>query len=448
MVHTFKCLGHTFVLDTESGSFFETDELTHKLIDQLNSPSKSNLAGEFSSYSKVEIDEAKAEINSLIKECVLFSSEPEHTVREFDGKVKSMCLNISHLCNLRCKYCFAGDGSYNTAEQNMSLQTAKNAIDFLIKKSDDRVNLEVDFFGGEPLLNMGVVIDTVKYARAKEKEFNKNFRFTITTNAYALTPEIMEFLDKEMYNVVLSIDGRESVHNTVRRTAGGKDSFEVALKNSLEFAKIRGDRQYYVRGTFTDKNKDFTKDALALHDYGFDMISLEPVVLPDGHELAIKEQDIPMLCKEYEVLAKEYLTRRANGKWFSFFHFNMDIYNGPCEHKRVASCGAGTEYIAVTPSGTMYPCHQFAGNSKYVVGDVNKNTYENIIPLNFWAHNNIRAKSECSKCWAKYFCSGGCAANAVNFNKAITKPHAISCALMKKRIECALGIYALESSAE
>lgn len=454
MVHTFKCLDRLFMLDIESGSLYQIDELTKKLIDKKNSSGEST--GEFSGYSQAEIDEVNDEINDLMKEGSLFLMEQSHE-KPKAKVIKAMCLNISHKCNLACEYCFADGGSYSGEKENMSFEVAKAAIDLLIKESKYRTNLEVDFFGGEPLLNIDVVKKTVEYARSIEKQAGKNFRFTITTNALNLTDEIINFFNKEMYNVVISIDGRKDVHNTVRKTVGGQGSFDIALKNALNFRKKRGDKLYYIRGTYTALNKDFSSDVLALNDYGFDQISIEPVVLPDDHKLALHLDDVPELSREYEKLASEYIVRReTKEKWFSFFHFVMDIDNGPCELKRISSCGAGGEYIAVVPNGNIYPCHQFAGNDSQLMGNVNegifkeplKDEYKNENYSNnvsaYFSSNNILCKSSCKECWAKYYCSGGCAANAFNFNKSITSPHELSCQLMKKRLECALAIYAVE----
>ena len=444
MVHTFDCLGQSFLLDVESGSVFLVDALTKTLIENWNSPVDYE-TGEFSRFTKEEIDEAKEEITSLIDEGVLFSSEPEHKKPSYAGIIKAMCLNISHMCNLRCEYCFADGGSYKGVAQNMSFEVAKKAVDFLVEKSGSRKNLEIDFFGGEPLLNFDVVKKTVAYGRSLEKEKNKNFRFTITTNAMLLTDEAIDFFNKEMYNVVVSIDGRKEVHDGVRKTATGDGSFDVAIKNALNFKKKRVG-QYYVRGTYTALNKDFANDVLFLNDLGFDQISIEPVVLPDTHRLAIKKEDVPMLVEEYDKLVKEYYERRkSDDKWFNFFHFMIDVYHGPCETKRLVGCGAGNEYVAIAPNGDIYPCHQFDGDNAYVLGNVLEGTFDTKIPEKF-ALNNLLTKEDCNKCWAKYYCSGGCAANAIHYCRDINKPYKITCDLMRKRIECAIAVNSLENS--
>ena len=443
MVHTFHCLGKVFLVDVESGSIYEIDELTEKLINRKISPD-SYPEGEFLCYSEQDIADAQREIDELTQQGLLFSPEGEHKPAVYSGIIKSMCLNVSHLCNLRCEYCFADGGTYNGAAENMSLDVALKAIDMIVSKSANRHNLEVDFFGGEPLLNFDVVKKTVEYARSIEKAHNKNFRFTITTNAMLLNDEIIDFFNKEMYNVVVSIDGRRSVHDCVRKTASGKGSFDTAIKNALRFKQLRKG-QYYIRGTYTALNKDFSNDVLFLNDLGFDQLSIEPVVLPENHRLAIKKEDIEQLKAEYDKLAEAYVERRKGEKWFNFFHFMLDIYNGPCESKRLVGCGAGNDYVAVAPNGNIYPCHQFDGEKDYVIGNVLDGTFNTEIPK-FFAENNLLKKDKCRNCWAKYYCSGGCAANAIKYGGGINKPYELSCELMRKRIECAIAVNCVENS--
>lgn len=443
MVHTFHCLGKIFLVDVESGSIYEIDALTEKLINRKISPD-SFTEGEFLCCSQEEIREAEDEIENLVRAGMLFSPEAQHAPAVYGGVVKSMCLNVSHMCNLRCEYCFADGGSYNSKAENMSYEVAAKAIDMIIEKSASRRNLEVDFFGGEPLLNFDVVKKTVAYARSREKECGKKFRFTVTTNAMALNDDIIEFFNREMYNVVVSIDGRREVHDAVRKTAAGKGSFDTAIKNALRFKQLRKG-QYYIRGTYTALNKDFAADVLYLNDLGFDQLSIEPVVLPENHRLAIRSGDIETLKAEYDKLAEEYIKRRKGEKWFNFFHFMLDIYNGPCESKRLVGCGAGNEYVAVAPNGNIYPCHQFDGDEKFVIGNVLDGTFNTEIPR-FFAENNLLKKEKCAKCWAKYYCSGGCAANAIKYGGGINKPYELSCELMRKRIECAIAVNCVEKS--
>ena len=446
MVHTFKCLDRFFAIDVESGSVFEIDELTKELIDCDNSPLDIS-KGVFSVYSQDEIKEAREEVKSLIERNVLFSPEPEHKPPVYSGVVKALCLNISHNCSLRCEYCFADGGSYSGERMNMSKEVALKAIDFLVARSGSRRNLEVDFFGGEPLLNMDVVKETVKYARSIEGRHGKNFRFTITTNAYALSDEDIEFFNKEMYNVVLSIDGRKDVHNRVRKTAGGQDSFDKIVENALRFRKSRGDKQYYIRGTFTSFNKDFATDALYLNDLGFDQISLEPVVLPQSHRLAISEQDVPQLVEQYEILAKEYIERRKTEKWFNFFHFMIDVSGGPCESKRLVGCGAGNEYLAISPDGKIYPCHQFVGEEQFLMGNVDEGITRPEIRDQF-GKCNVYTKEACKDCFARFYCSGGCMANSYKFHHTINDTYEVSCEMERKRVECAIMIKAAMAEQE
>ena len=442
MVHVYKCLGRWFVLDVESGSFFETDERTAKLIEERRSP-VACARGDLSN----EDAEINAEIDELVRDGVLFSPEPEHPEPVYKGIVKALCLNIAHGCNLRCKYCFAEDGQYHGKVDFMSADTAKKAIDFLISKSGPRRRLEVDFFGGEPTLNMDAVRAAIDYARSVERNAGKEFRFTITTNAYALSDELIDYFNREMYNVVLSIDGRKSVHDRVRKDAAGKGSFDRVLENARRLVERRGDKSYYVRGTFTAANRDFARDVLALNDYGFGQVSLEPVVLSDDDPLALKPEHVEELRSQYEILAAEYLRRRASGREFGFFHFNVDIYNGPCAAKRLVGCNAGDEYLAVAPDGNIYPCHRFDGMPDYVIGNVNDGSFDERLPRTFNSCN-LTKKEKCPDCWAKYYCSGGCAANSIFFGGGITKPYEIGCELMKKRVECALAIAAIEKSGE
>lgn len=434
MVHTFGLKGRSFALDTESGSFFEIDPIVRALLD----------GDDTSPFSSCAIAEAEAEIQKLKDDGILFAPPLKAELPPFTPVIKAMCLNVSHNCNLACAYCFADGGTYRGERLNMPWETAKAAIDFLIAASGNRRNLEVDFFGGEPMLDFDVVKRTVLYARSVEKEKNKNFRFTLTTNAYKLTDEDIDFFNDHMYNVVISIDGRKAVHDGVRKTVGGKESFDTVVKNALRF-KERRKGQYYVRGTFTRRNLDFCEDVLFLNDLGFDQISIEPVVLNSAHPLSIRDEDIPRAIAEYDKLAEAYIERRKTDKWFNFFHFMIDVDNAPCAVKRLKGCGAGGEYVAVSPDGTVYPCHQFDGINETVLGNVFDGLNGNELRKKFYGCSVV-TKPECSACWAKYYCSGGCMANSYKFNGDINVPYKPACELMKKRVECALAVKAIEES--
>ena len=434
MVHTFGLKNRLFALDTESGSFFEIDRIVKALLD----------GDDMSPFSSCEIEEARSEIERLKDEGILFAPDVCAVLPPYTPIVKAMCLNVSHNCNLACEYCFADGGTYNDERRNMSFETAKAAIDMLIDMSGSRRNLEVDFFGGEPMLDFDVVKRTVLYARAIEKQKNKNFRFTITTNAYKLSDDDIEFFNEQMYNVVISIDGRKCVHDRVRKTVSGKESFDVVINNALRFRKARKG-QYYVRGTFTRYNLDFCSDVLYLNDLGFDQISIEPVVLKADSPMAIRESDLPSVLSEYEKLAEEYIERRKTDKWFNFFHFMIDVDNAPCAVKRLKGCGAGGEYVAVAPDGTVYPCHQFDGIPRAALGNVFDRKLDDGLRRKLY-ECSVPTKTECSNCWAKYYCSGGCMANSYKFNGDINEPYKPACEMMKKRVECALAVKAIEES--
>ena len=443
MVHTFKCLDNYFLLDSESGSVFLIDRPAHiacKIMTGELIPQKP---------LEKEIQEALDELNALKEQGVIFCEPEKPSDIAYNGEIKSMCLNISHRCNLRCKYCFAQEGSYGGKATDMSAEIARLAVDFLIKHSGSRRNLEADFFGGEPLLNYEVIKDTVRYARAQAQKAQKSFRFTITTNGTIHDEEQLKFINDNMSNVVISIDGREDTHNFNRKFGGGQGSYQKALKFAQEFSRVRGGGEYYIRGTFTSRNLDFAADVLSINDCGFDQISIEPVVLPQEHPLAIRQEHIEKISQEYEKLAREYLKRRQSDKWFNFFHFMIDFEGGPCEKKRTSACGAGNQYIAVAPDGLIYPCHQFVGNPDFVLGDLKTWDRTQSLPLNqdirrnFQACN-IHAKPKCRDCFAKYYCSGGCAANNHNYNGDINEPLDIMCRITKKRIECAIAVNILE----
>ena len=434
MIHTFKFEDKYFVYDIESGSVFIADKLIYSLLSK-----ESNL----SEYSQNEIDEARSEIAELKEDGLLFGKAPDVMPAISNGEIKSVCLHICHDCNLKCTYCFGDGGTFCGEREYMNIKTATAAVDFLIAKSGKRKNLEMDFFGGEPLLNFDTVKETVKYAREKEKTTGKLFKFTLTTNGVLLNDNSTEFLNKEMDNVVISIDGTKKVHDAIRKTINNKGSYDLVLKNAKRFRSLRGDKSYYIRGTFTALNTDFAKDILSLNDNGFDQISIEPVVLESKSPLAIKQSDIAIINNEYEKLAIEYISRRKTNKWFNFFHFMVDLNNGPCLKKRLTGCGAGDEYLAVSPKGELFPCHQFVGKREYVLGNVFEGSINEDI-RNFFTSSNLLTKPDCQSCFAKYFCSGGCASNNISFAGGIDKICKMSCEMMKKRFECALAIYAIE----
>lgn len=428
MIHVFAYHDKRYIYDTGSGSLHECDEKTARY-----------LSGEPVELTDEELKETLADIEGLKEQGLLYHDEPTAYPMK-SHEVKALCLHVSHDCNLRCKYCFADEGAYHSARETMSLQTAKAAIDFLIRESGSRKVLEVDFFGGEPLMNFDVVKETVYYAKAEAQKRGKRFLFTTTTNGLLLDDEIIKFFNEEMENVVLSLDGRKEVHDAVRKTVNGKGSFDVVIEKIKKFVRSRGDKHYYVRGTFTAKNLDFSKDVLFLADQGFDSLSVEPVVT-DIDELQIKKEHLPQIEKEYEVLCDEYVKRMEEGKGFNFFHFNVDLEGGPCLSKRVSACGAGNEYFSVTPNGDIYPCHQFAGEAKWRMGNVFEGKLDEKIRKTF-AESCLFTRKKCDGCFAKFICSGGCNANNYHFNGDINEPYEITCAMMKKRIECAMHVLA------
>ena len=455
MIHQYKSNGYNIVLDVNSGSVHVVDDLVYDILEMYETKSKEEITRiliekyqkpEYASkleekISESYIEEAFLEIEELKKEGTLFT---EDVYRDyiFDFKqrktvVKALCLHIAHDCNLACKYCFAEEGEYKGRRALMSYEVGKKALDFLIANSGTRRNLEVDFFGGEPLMNFEVVKKLVAYGREQEKIHNKNFRFTLTTNGVLLDDDIMEFANKEMANVVLSIDGRKEVHDKMRPARNGKGSYDVIVPKFQKLAESRNQNNYYVRGTFTHFNKDFAEDVIHMADLGFEQISVEPVVAPPEEDYAIKESDVETLCKEYDKLADEMIRRRDQGKCFNFFHFMIDLTGGPCVAKRLSGCGSGTEYLAVTPWGDFYPCHQFVGNEEFLLGNVDEGITNTKVQDEFKLCN-VYAKEKCKDCFARFYCSGGCAANAFNFSGDINGAYDIGCELQKKRIECAI----------
>lgn len=448
MIHKYKLNGYNIVLDVNSGAVHVVDDLAYEILDFTDENMSENFSAEAieklsEKYEKNDIWDTYSELYELYNNGQLYTKDEYEKFASMmvNSPVKSMCLNISHDCNLRCEYCFAAKGDFGTGRELMSFDTAKKAIDFLIEKSGNRYNLEVDFFGGEPLMNFDVVKKTVEYARSIEKEHNKNFRFTITTNGLLLTDDKIDFINREMANVVLSLDGRKEVNDKLRVSPNGSGSYDIIVPKYQKLVSERGDKDYYVRGTFTKNNLDFTKDVIKMSELGFDQLSIEPVVSDTKLKYSIKEEDLPRVFEEYETLAKEMIKRKKSGKCFNFFHFMIDLDQGPCAIKRLRGCSCGNEYIAVTPNGDVYPCHQFVGNEQWRMGNVVENSFDNEIKTKF-AKTNIYTKEKCKNCWAKFFCSGGCNANSWQYEGDIARSHGISCELEKKRLECALMIKA------
>lgn len=432
MVHVFNFKDYYYIYDSGSGSLHECDKDTALYLKARCE------GGVMPSLSAEKISEIESDVKALKDSGLLFAEEVKTAPVKSD-KVKALCLHICHDCNLRCRYCFADEGAYHSEREFMSLETAISAIDFLLKNSGERKVLEVDFFGGEPLMCLDTIKKVVAYAREQGDKAGKKFLFTTTTNALLLDGDAIDFFNREMENVVLSLDGRREVHDAIRKTKNGKGSFDLVIDNVKKFVRSRGDKSYYVRGTFTSKNLDFSKDVLFLAESGFDSISMEPVVT-DIDDLAIKEEHIDAICGEYENLCEKYLEKHFKGEGFNFFHFNIDLEGGTCLQKRVSACGAGNEYFSVVPNGDIYPCHQFAGNKDFLLGNV-KDGIKNSGIRNQFAENSLFTRKECDNCFAKFICSGGCSANNYNFTGDMNTPYKITCAMMKKRIEC--GMHAL-----
>lgn len=459
MIHQYINKGFHIIMDVNSGSVHSVDpvmydavEIVAERVPELAEPQPlpAEVAEEVKerlspTYGEAEVLEALEEIQYLIDAEELLTTDQYHDyVVDFKKRktvVKALCLHIAHDCNLACQYCFAEEGEYHGRRALMSFEVGKKALDFLIANSGNRRNLEVDFFGGEPLMNWEVVKQLVEYGRSKEKEYNKNFRFTMTTNGVLLNDEIMEYCNREMSNVVLSLDGRKEVNDKMRPFRGGKGSYDLIVPKFRKFAEMRGDRDYYVRGTFTRHNLDFSKDVMEFADLGFRSMSIEPVVAAPEEEYAIREEDLPQIMEEYDRLAEEYLKRKKEGRGFNFFHFNIDLNQGPCVAKRLSGCGSGTEYLAVTPWGDLYPCHQFVGQEEFLLGNVDTGVTNERIRDEFKLCN-VYAKDKCRDCFARFYCSGGCAANSYNFHGSITDAYDIGCAMQKKRIECAIMLKA------
>lgn len=447
LIHKFIQGNDYFVVDVNSGAVHMIDELVYDLLEDDSLKEKEELMDKFiSKYSKDEIDEVYEEILQLTKENLLYSEDLYENIAINSGKsksyIKALCLNIVHDCNLKCKYCFADEGEYKGCRKMMSADTGKKAIDFVIKNSGSRKHIEIDLFGGEPLMAMEVIKEIVRYARDQEKIFNKVIRFTMTTNGTLLNDEIIKYIDQNMGNIVLSIDGRKEVNDKVRVRADGTGSYDAILPKIRKMVENRDKtKQYYVRGTFTRENLDFFQDIKHLADLGFKEISVEPVVLPEESSLSLRKEDLPVIFEQYDKLYDEMLQREKDGNNFKFYHFNIDLQGGPCVYKRISGCGAGHEYVAITPDGDIYPCHQFVGNEDYKLGTLSEGSLNEGIADTF-KEAHIYNKPKCRECWAKFYCSGGCQANNFNFNKDIHIPYEVGCEMQKKRIECSIALKA------
>ncbi len=455
MIHAYKMNGYNIIIDQNSGCVHSVDDVAYDIITNYENKNKDEIKSyilekykDRDDVTAEDIDLCFDDIETLKKEGRLFAEDTfEKTASAFkkrQGVLKAICLHVAHDCNLACKYCFAGKGEYDGPKGLMSYETGKRALDFLVEQSGTRHNLEVDFFGGEPLLNWDVCKKLVEYGRSIEKKYNKNFRFTVTTNGVLLNDEIMDFCNKEMGNVVLSLDGRKETHDRLRITRKNTGSYDMIIDKFKKFAQSRNQKDYYMRGTYTHFNTDFSKDVIHMADEGFKELSIEPVVCDPSEDYALKDSDLPVLKEQYEILANEMLRRYRKGNGFTFYHYMIDLDAGPCIVKRVSGCGVGTEYMAVTPDGELYPCHQFVGDEKFLLGDIwngvkNKNVLEQFENCNVYSHK------ECKDCFAKLYCSGGCAANAYHSTGSVSGVYEFGCELHRKRIECAVMLKVAEA---
>ena len=456
MIHQYKLNGYNIVLDTYSGAIHTVDDLAYDIISLYKEKSTEEIITSMLEKYKADKTITREEILSCIEDIKglekagkLFSKDIYEN-RAFDFKnrktdIKALCLHVAHTCNLNCEYCFASQGKYHGERALMPYEVGKRALDFLIENSGSRHNLEVDFFGGEPLMNFEVVKKLVKYAREQEKLYNKNFRFTLTTNGLLIDDDVIAFVNKEMSNVVLSLDGRKEVHDSLRKTISGQGSYDIIIPKFKKLVEARGGKNYYIRGTFTHNNIDFLKDILHMADLGFTELSMEPVVCAPNEPYALTEEDLPILKEQYELLAKEMIKRDSENRGFTFYHYMLDLTHGPCIYKRISGCGSGTEYLAVTPWGDLYPCHQFVGDEKFKLGDI-YNGIVNTKVRDEFKLCNAYARPECKDCWAKLYCSGGCAANSYHATGNILGTYKYGCELLKKRIECAIMIKIAEQN--
>ena len=450
MIHQFQLHGYNIVLDVCSGAVHVVDEVAYDIIAMYEGASKEEVVNTvFAKHQALgvtleDVTECYDQVTELVSEGKLFTPDTFEPMagdlkKKTSGVVKALCLHIAHTCNLNCSYCFASQGKYHGERALMSFEVGKRALDFLVENSHGRTNLEVDFFGGEPLMNFDVVKQLVAYARSIEKEKGKNFRFTLTTNGVLIDDDVIDFANKEMSNVVLSLDGRKDVHDRFRVDYAGKGSWEKIVPKFQKLVEARGGKNYYMRGTFTHHNPDFLKDIQTMLDLGFDELSMEPVVCASGDPSELTMEDLPIVLAQYEELAKLMMERDKQGKPFTFYHYMIDLAGGPCIYKRISGCGSGTEYMAVTPWGDLYPCHQFVGDEKFKLGDIWKGVDNTQIQDEFM-QCNVYARSECRDCWARLYCSGGCAANAYHATGSVKGVYKYGCELFRKRMECAITV--------
>ena len=449
MVHQYKLNGYDIVLDTASGSVHLVDDVAYDIIEMYKSRTPDEICAavraKYPEVTREDVLECLDDIAALEAAHKLFTPDDyEELAGEYKERskvIKALCLHVAHTCNLNCSYCFASQGKYHGERALMSFEVGRRALDFLVENSGTRRNLEVDFFGGEPLMNWQVVKDLVAYARSIEKDAGKNFRFTLTTNGVLLDDEVTEFCNREMHNVVLSLDGRKEVNDRFRVDVAGNGSYERIVPNFQRFVAARGDKSYYMRGTYTHYNPDFTNDLFHMADLGFTELSMEPVVCAPGDPCALTEEDFPVLCEQYELLAKDMLRRWREGRPITFYHYMIDLKHGPCVYKRISGCGSGTEYMAVTPWGELFPCHQFVGDPKYSLGNI-WDGVTNTAAQDEFRHCNAYSRPDCKDCWARLYCSGGCAANSYHATGSIGGVYEYGCRLFKKRIECAIMLQA------
>ena len=445
MIHCYRLGGYNIVIDVVSGSIHSVDDVAFDVISMYERENREeiekHIKRKFTEIDDAGLADIFTDIDQLINQGKLFSLDTFEHVKEHtrNKPLKALCLNVSHACNMSCFYCFAGNGKYGGAGELMSFETGKRAIDFLVESSAGRKNLDIDFFGGEPLLNWNVIKDIVRYARSIEQESIKKFRFTLTTNGLLIDDDVTSFTNKEMHNVVLSLDGRPETNDATRKLPDGTGSYNNVVPKFRKIVQARGGKGYYIRGTFTRDNLDFVNDILHIADIGFGELSMEPVVTKPGTPYGLTMDDLPMLDKQYELLALEMIKRKKEGRGFTFYHYILNLPEGPCVHKRLAGCGVGSEYLAVTPGGELYPCHQFVGDRNFLMGDVWQGVVNKKL-LDEFAVCDIYTRSECRECWARMYCSGGCAANAYNATDSIGGVYKLGCEMFKKRIECAVMI--------